>query len=532
MRHFTYRSFVLSAVAGASIFALACGDDLVTPEEGAPRSITILQGGTQTGTAGEPLPVTLIVEVKDDVGRPVAQQRLTIALDDGGSIAPNQPVTDNQGRASFTWTLGPSVGVQQLQVATAANGPAVTFNGMAAPANANVARVVSGNGQTGQAGKPLADSLVLRVIDEFDNPVEGAAVTWTTNTGSLSPTTGTTDANGIARSRWTLGGSAGSQSVTASVAGIPDPVVFSATATPGPTPSLTMNRQPSADAKSGEKLTRQPRVQLEDGEGNPLSTSGVTVTASLNGGAGTLSGATATTTANGRADFADLAITAATGSYTLTFSASGYTSVTSDKVDLTNRPVSAAQSSFTADSASMQAGSTTALHARIVDADDKPVPGVQVTFAVTGSGHTLQQPGVPTDANGEVTGSLTATTTGPRTLIATAGSVALQDNPVVQVEPGPISPITTDAQVPSGSVLQFVDITIRAADSYGNAYTRGGAANRFAVTVSGANSAAPGVSDNGDGTYSARYFKLLPGADTVAITLDGVAIKGSPYISS
>ncbi|HWA16255.1 MAG TPA: Ig-like domain-containing protein, partial [Gemmatimonadales bacterium] len=403
----------------------------MVPEEGAPRSIAIVQGGTQSGTAGQPLPVPLIVEVKDDVGRPVAQQPLTIALEQGGGITPSQPVTNSAGRATFTWTLGPAVGTQELSVATAVDGPSVTFHGNASAATANVVTIIAGNGQSGQAGKPLADSLVIRVRDEFGNPVEDAVVTWTTGQGSVSPTGGTTDTDGFARTRWTLGPGAGSQTATASVAGVPNPVTFGATATPGPTPTLVINRQPSDKAKSGETLMRQPRIQLQDGEGNNLSTGGVTVTATLNGPGGALSGPTTKTTGgNGRADFMDLAITGPSGKYTITFSASGYTSVTSEDIELENRPVSPTSSTFTADSSVLEAGHTTALRARIVDADGNPLPGITVTFGITGSGHTLQQPGQPTGADGVATGSLTATTSGARTLIASVGNLQLADNVV------------------------------------------------------------------------------------------------------
>ena len=39
------------------------------------------------------------------------------------------------------------------------------------------------------------------------------------------------------------------------------------------------------------------------------------------------------------------------------------------------------------------------------------------------------------------------------------------------------------------------------------------------------------MTDNGDGTYTARYQPQSKGKDLVAITLDGVGIKGSPYQS-
>lgn len=533
MRHLVYRSFVLSAVAAGSMLVLSCGDDLVVPDEGAPRTIVIVQGSPQTGTVSQPLPLSLVVEVRDEVGRPVAQQPLTVSLDDGGSITPAQPSTDNTGRATFSWTLGPAVGAQQLSVATSANGPDVVFQGTAASATANVVTVVAGNGQTGEAGTPLADSLSIQVNDAFGNPVAGAAVTWTTAGGSLSPATGTTNGTGLARTRWTLGETAGSQTVTASVAGVPDPVSFSATATQGPTPILVMNRQPSDRVRSGEELNRQPRIQLEDGEGDPLSTAGVAVTASLQGGVGTLAGnTTITTSATGRADFTDLVITAPAGDYTLRFTASGYTSVVSNTIEVSSPAPSASLSTVVADSVLMAAGSGTTIRATVRDADGQPIPGISVVFASTGSGETLQQPGVPTDANGVVTGSLTATVSGPRTISTTVGSTLLNQTVVIQVEPGPPSATTTDAQVPDGTILSFTSITIRAADAFGNTHVTGGFASRFVVSVTGANTASPTVNDNGDGTYSAQFFKLLPGTDTVAITLDGVAIKGSPYVSN
>jgi hypothetical protein len=53
------------------------------------------------------------------------------------------------------------------------------------------------------------------------------------------------------------------------------------------------------------------------------------------------------------------------------------------------------------------------------------------------------------------------------------------------------------------------------------------------VTVSGANRRNPiTATDNGDGTYTAAYTPLGLGNDTVAITLNGTPIAGSPYISA
>lgn len=530
MRHLKDKSVRLIAVAVMAL-VWSCGDDLVVPDDANPGAITIVQGGTQTGTAGQALPLDLIVQVTDEVGRPVAQQPLTINLDHGGSITPAQPVTNSQGRAQFQWTLGPGAGTQELSVATGASGPSVTFHGTASSATANVASAVAGNGQSGEVGSPLPDSLVLQVNDEFGNPVSGAAVTWTTSEGSLSPITGLTDGAGLARSRWTLGNAPGAQQTQASVAGISPAVIFSATATAGPTPRLSVQRQPATTAKSGEVLGRQPRIQLQSATGESLATGGVAVTVALSGSAGSVGGTTTAITAGtGRADFTDLVITAPPGSYVLQFTSSGYRSVESDPIVVSAPDPSATLSTVGLSTDSIGAGGRVTLTATIRDRDGAPIQGVIVTFAVTGSGQTLQQPGTPTDAAGVATGSLLPTAVGIRTVSAEAGAVKLQQTGSLEVTAGDAAPATTEATIDAGTILSFTNITIRTRDQYGNDLTIGGNAGRLVVSVTGAATASPAVTDEGDGTYSARFLRVLPGEISIAITLDGVPIKGSPYV--
>src|SRR5690606_36904203 len=51
------------------------------------------------------------------------------------------------------------------------------------------------------------------------------------------------------------------------------------------------------------------------------------------------------------------------------------------------------------------------------------------------------------------------------------------------------------------------------------------------VAVSGANTAAPAVTDNGDGYYTATYTPVAVGTDVVTVTLEGVPTGASPYES-
>ncbi|MEO7474869.1 MAG: hypothetical protein ABIY46_06000, partial [Gemmatimonadales bacterium] len=43
--------------------------------------------------------------------------------------------------------------------------------------------VVRGDRQSGTIGEPLEDSLVVKVVDRFGDPVSGARVTWAAETG-------------------------------------------------------------------------------------------------------------------------------------------------------------------------------------------------------------------------------------------------------------------------------------------------------------------------------------------------------------
>lgn len=107
-----------------------------------------------------------------------------------------------------------------------------------APPEAQVAvfQVLGGDGQSARAGEQLPNPLMVAVLDHQQRPVAGVTVSFTVQQGSgtISPQEVVTDASGIARSRWTLGG-AGSHQVTASVRnweGRTLTALFTATATP------------------------------------------------------------------------------------------------------------------------------------------------------------------------------------------------------------------------------------------------------------------------------------------------------------
>src|SRR5206468_8226137 len=104
-----------------------------------------------------------------------------------------------------------------------------------------------------------------------------------------------------------ISGAAGDRTLSFSATGLTPAVSGTITVGAGEATQLTLTTQPSASAQSGVAFAQQPVVQLRDGAGNAVSQSGVTVTAAIATGAGTLGGTlTATTTSGGTATFTNL----------------------------------------------------------------------------------------------------------------------------------------------------------------------------------------------------------------------------------
>src|SRR5207249_8102859 len=126
------------------------------------------------------------------------------------------------------------------------------------------------DGQTGTVGTTLPTQLAVRVADLFNNPVAGITVTWTpaSGSGSVNPTTSTSNASGIAATTWTLGPQAGTQTVQATGAG--SPVTFTATATAGAATQIAIHAGNGQSATAGTAVPVAPSVIVRDANGNPV----------------------------------------------------------------------------------------------------------------------------------------------------------------------------------------------------------------------------------------------------------------------
>ena len=175
---------------------------------------------------------------------------------------------------------------------------------------------VSGDNQEGPASAQLAAPFVVSVLDQDGSALAGVDVTFAVSAGggmlsattdtnpctvvsSTSSATATTDANGRARTRLTLGSDLGTNTVEATVEGL-GPVTFTATAAEQATPhSLTKVCGDDQEGTAGALLAEPFVVSVVDEDGAAMA--GVNVSFTVTAGGGTLSSATATTNANGRA---------------------------------------------------------------------------------------------------------------------------------------------------------------------------------------------------------------------------------------
>src|SRR5205814_1950547 len=125
----------------------------------------------------------------------------------------------------------------------------------------------------------------------------------------------------------------GGATLGSGAAGLTPAVAGAITVGAGGATQLTLTTEPSPTAQSGVPFAQQPVAQLRDGAGNAVSQAGVTVTAAIATGGGTLGGTfTAATSASGVATFTNLSLSGTAGDRTLSFSATGLTPAASGTI--------------------------------------------------------------------------------------------------------------------------------------------------------------------------------------------------------
>jgi hypothetical protein len=227
-----------------------------------------------SGEAGHVIGDTIAIRVSDSTGRALADVPVTwVALDNGRAQA-LEARSDSVGEARAIWTLGPKAGVQRLRAQVGSGHgksavPPVTVHATAGAGTAVGLVVVSGDGQRGAAGEPLARPLVLRVIDAAGNGVADAELQLSPSEGSVPDTSIHTDSLGIARVRWTLGHAAGDHSLAVHLDGMKKLLKLTAVARPAAAANLSFDDLPG-ESKSTRAKGKRLLALVTDAFGNPV----------------------------------------------------------------------------------------------------------------------------------------------------------------------------------------------------------------------------------------------------------------------
>ena len=339
-------------------------------------------------------------------------------------------------------------------------------------------------------------------------PVTATDVGDGTYTASYLPTAAGIDQVAITMDGTSIGGSPFTRTV---VAGSANPANATATVPSGSVGSAT-----------------DVLVRARDAYGNPVTSGGATVVVTVSG-----ANAAGPITAAGAGDGTY------TASYTPTSAGTDQVAITMNGTPVSGSPftsaVAAGSPSPTHSTATVRDG-TAGLPTNIVvqarDESGKPFNFGGATVVVTVSGANKAGALTVTDrSDGTYTASYTPTSAGTDQVAITMNGTPVSGSPFTSaVAAGSPSPAHSTATVPSGKAKRPTTIVVQARDAYGNALSGGGAT--VVVTVSGKNRAGPmTATDVGDGTYTATYTPRDKGTDSVAITMNGTPIEGSPFTS-
>jgi hypothetical protein len=187
-------------------------------------------GNGQSGAVGVMLSSALRVRVVDRLGAGVAGQTVTFAVQTGGgTLASATSVTDAEGIATNSWTLGPAAGTHTLSVTFPGTALSpVTFTAQAVGRVAGVLGLLAGGHQAAMMGTALPVAPAVMARDEVGNPLPGITVNFvvTSGGGKVSNSSAVTGTNGVASAgTWTLGPTADGNTLTATAPGLTGPPV-------------------------------------------------------------------------------------------------------------------------------------------------------------------------------------------------------------------------------------------------------------------------------------------------------------------
>ncbi|HEY7234104.1 MAG TPA: Ig-like domain-containing protein [Gemmatimonadaceae bacterium] len=412
--------------------------------------ITTVAGGAQRALAGSLLPQAVVVRVTSRRARPVEGVLVTFRVGDAqGSLEPASAITDADGRARTTWTLGDLPGRQTLLATVERIDSALAIVAEAEPTAANTRLTALTDSASGEAGHEIADTMSIRITDTTGRALADVPVTWVAlDGGRAEAIDARSDSVGEAHARWTLGPKAGTQRLRAQVGnghgkGAVRPLTLHASAAAGAPVGLVVISGDAQRGTAGELLTKPLVLRVVDAAGNGVADAELQLSPSE----GTVPDTSVHTDSLGIARIR-WTMGHAAGDHALAVHLDGMEKLL--KLTAVARPAAAANLSFDDVPGESKSRKAKGRHffALVTDAFGNPVPDARLNFS-TRSGSVSPSRAV-SDSKGRVKVSWTlGGKPGDQSLI---GSVQGTDVKGSFVIPGAVAPARTPAKPASAKV--------------------------------------------------------------------------------
>ena len=398
-------SLLLSAV-----LFLSCNESPTENDQTrTPASLDIVSGDQQNGVVGTELGNPLVVRVEDANGVPISGQLVNFRVTSGGgSVFAGSGLTNALGIVQDRWTLGTSTAeIQRVEARAvdATTGAAIvfaTFTATPSPGPAHSLSKAGGDAQTGALGAALTDSLAARVADAYGNPVPNVNVAWaaSANNGAVSPATSPTNAQGIARTRWTLGSRLDIPHAVTATAGTLAPATFTVTPTLPSNATIVKVAGDGTSATVGVAMAESlaVRVQLAGGQVVP----GVQVSWNPTSGNGSISPQASTTQSDGIAR-ARLTPGNIAGANVIAASVAGLAPVQFTVTGTAGSPASLVKISGDGQQGTVGQSLAQPLVVRLTDQFVNPIVGATVGWQMVSGGGTVTASSSVTDVAGHAT---------------------------------------------------------------------------------------------------------------------------------
>jgi hypothetical protein len=313
----------------------ACGDKGPTGPP-IPGALTAVAPPTSSAVAGGTVPAAALPSVKVATarGKAIAGAAVVFTVTSGGGSIPGGSgavVTDASGVAVVPgWTLGTVAGTN-VMTATVTGVAPITFTVTGAAGAAAKLAVIVPPSATGTNRAPLASQPVVQVQDIHSNPITTGAASVSaaisSGGGTLQGTTVVTAVNGVATfANLAIAGVAGPRTLTFAAAGLTS-ASASVTTTAGAAAGLTVSDGNNQSGLVSTPLPVAPAVIVRDEDGNVVT--GASVVFAVTGGGGSVTGATASSGADGVARVGSWTLGETPGANSLSATTAGVASAVS-----------------------------------------------------------------------------------------------------------------------------------------------------------------------------------------------------------